>query len=46
MYGTHADMTGGVCHATDIRLAAQYRTFLDKNFKHYLIICSLGAKNV
>jgi hypothetical protein len=46
MYGIRADMTGGMCHATAVKLAAQYRSFVAKNFKQYLVICSLAVKNI
>jgi hypothetical protein len=33
-------------HAAAVKLAAQYRQFVDKNFEEYLIICSPGVKDV
>lgn len=46
MYGKRADMTGGLCHASAIKLAAQHRSFVAKNFKQYLVICLLAVKNI
>jgi len=46
MYGTRADMTGDLCHATAVKLAAQHRSFVAKNIKQYLVICSLAVKNI
>jgi hypothetical protein len=46
MYGTSADMTGGLRHATAVKLTTQYRSFVAKNFKQYLVICSLAVKKI
>jgi len=47
MYRTRGDKTGtSASHAAATRLSAQYRQILDRNFKHYLIICSPAAKHV
>jgi len=46
MYGTRADMTGGLCHASAVKLAALCRSFVDKNFKQYLVICLIAVKNI
>lgn len=47
MYRTRGDKTGtSVSHAAATKLSAQYRQFLDWNFKHYFIICSPAAKHV
>jgi hypothetical protein len=40
------DMTGAVCHETAVKRAAQYRSFVAKNFKQYLVICSIAVKNI
>jgi len=47
MYRTRGDKTDtSVSHAAATKLSALYRQFLDRNFKHYLIICSPAAKHV
>jgi len=47
MYRTRGDKTGtSVSHAAATKLSAQYQQFLDRNFKHYLIICSQAVKHV
>jgi hypothetical protein len=47
MYRTRGGKTGtSVSHAAATKLSAQYRKFLDRNFKHYSIICSSAAKHV
>jgi len=46
MYRARDDKSGGVIHTALFKLDAQYRTFLDKNFKQHLIICSPSAKYV
>jgi hypothetical protein len=40
------DMTGALCHATAVKRAAQYRSIVAKNFKQYLVICSIAVKNI
>lgn len=47
MYRTRGDKTGTtVSHAAAIKLSAQYRQFLDRNFKRYLTICLPAVKYV
>ena len=47
LYRTRGYKTGtSVSHVAATKLSAQYRQFLDRNFNHYLIICSPAAKHV